>query len=99
MLFEYKLLVPEAYGGSAESVLRLGIMAPKHDPAPLAAICGAATRHLGVIITMSTLAYPPFLLARLSSTLDSLLGGRFGWNIVTSAEDLVAQNFGLERLP
>ena len=58
-----------------------------------------ATRHLGIIATMSTLAYPPFLLARLSSTVDSLTKGRFGWNVVTSAEDLAAQNFGLEKLP
>jgi FMN-dependent oxidoreductase (nitrilotriacetate monooxygenase family) len=99
MMIEDKLLVPEAYGGSAEAALRLGIMAPKHDPAPLAAICAAATRHLGTIATLSTLAYPPFMLARLCSTLDSLSGGRFGWNIVTSAEDMAAQNFGLEKLP
>jgi FMN-dependent oxidoreductase (nitrilotriacetate monooxygenase family) len=75
------------------------MMAPKHDPAPLAAICAAATRHLGTVVTLSTLAYPPFLLARLCSTLDSLSGGRFGWNIVTSAENLAAQNFGLDKLP
>jgi FMN-dependent oxidoreductase (nitrilotriacetate monooxygenase family) len=48
---------------------------------------------------MSTLAYPPFLLARLCSTIDGLTGGRFGWNIVTSAEDLAAQNFGIDKLP
>jgi FMN-dependent oxidoreductase (nitrilotriacetate monooxygenase family) len=99
MMIEDKLLVPEAYGGSAETTLRTGIMAPKQDPAPLAAICAAATRHLGTVVTMSTLAYPPFMLARLASTLDSLSGGRFGWNIVTSAENMAAQNFGLEKLP
>jgi alkanesulfonate monooxygenase SsuD/methylene tetrahydromethanopterin reductase-like flavin-dependent oxidoreductase (luciferase family) len=27
---------------------------------------------------MSTLAYPPFMLARLSATLDHISGGRFG---------------------
>ena len=32
---------------------------------------------------LSTLAYPPFMLARLCSTLDHIAGGRFGWNIVT----------------
>src|ERR1700759_5686490 len=42
---------------------------------------------------------PPFLRARLCSTIDSLTRGRFGWNIVTSAEDLAAQNFGLDKLP
>jgi FMN-dependent oxidoreductase (nitrilotriacetate monooxygenase family) len=48
---------------------------------------------------MSTLGYPPFLLARLSATLDHISRGRFGWNIVTSAEDLAPQNFGLQQLP
>jgi FMN-dependent oxidoreductase (nitrilotriacetate monooxygenase family) len=48
---------------------------------------------------MTTLAYPPFMLARLCSTLDHLTGGRFGWNIVTSGEDAAAQNFGLDKLP
>jgi len=60
---------------------------------------GKATKELGIVATLSTMAYPPFMTARLSSTMDSLLEGRFGWNIVTSAEDLAAQNFGMDRLP
>ncbi len=99
IMIEDKLMVSETYGGSREAGLRGGVMVPKHDPVPLAVAMGMATSHLGVIATMSTLAYPPFLLARLSSTVDSLTKGRFGWNIVTSAEDLAAQNFGLEKLP
>jgi alkanesulfonate monooxygenase SsuD/methylene tetrahydromethanopterin reductase-like flavin-dependent oxidoreductase (luciferase family) len=47
---------------------------------------------------MSTSFYPPFLLARLCATVDHIAHGRFGWNIVTSAEDRSAQNFGLEKL-
>jgi FMN-dependent oxidoreductase (nitrilotriacetate monooxygenase family) len=99
IMIEDKLMVSETYGGSREAGLRGGMMVPKHDPAPLAVAMGMATRHLGVVATMSTLAYPPFLMARLSSTIDSLTKGRFGWNIVTSAEDLAAQNFGLDKLP
>lgn len=38
------------------------------------------------------------MLARVASTVDSIAGGRFGWNIVSSAEDRAAQNFGLDRL-
>jgi FMN-dependent oxidoreductase (nitrilotriacetate monooxygenase family) len=98
IMIEDKLMVPETFGGSTELSLKHA-MVPKHDPAPLAVAMGMATSRLGVVATLSTLAYPPFLLARLCSTIDSLTGGRFGWNIVTSAEDLAAQNFGLERLP
>lgn len=99
IMIEDKLMVSETYGGSRERGLRGGVMAPKHDPAPLAVAMGMATRHLGVVATMSTLAYPPFLMARLASTIDSLTKGRFGWNVVTSAEDLAAQNFGMDKLP
>ena len=59
----------------------------------------AMTSHIGVVPTMSTLAWPPFMLARVSATIDHIAAGRFGWNIVTSGEDLAAQNFGMDKLP
>jgi FMN-dependent oxidoreductase (nitrilotriacetate monooxygenase family) len=100
IMVEDKLSVSESYGGSAEMVAKHAVgMIPKHDPAPLAALMSSRTKDLGVVITMSTLGYPPWLLARLSSTLDHMSHGRFGWNIVTSAEDYAAQNFGLDALP
>ena len=100
ILIEDKLSVSEAYGGTSEVYLKHALgQVPKHDPAPLAALMSAGTTRLGVVITMSTLAYPPFMLARLASTLDHISGGRFGWNIVTSAEDYSAQNFGMDKLP
>ena len=99
IMIEDTLMVSEAYGDSAEAALKHALQVPKHDPSPLAALIAAATTRLGVVATMSTLAYPPFMLARLCSTLDHIAGGRFGWNIVTSGEDIAAQNFGLDKLP
>jgi len=99
IMLEDTLMVSEAYRGTAEATLKYALMAPKHDPLPLAALISAATRNLGVIATMSTMAYPPFLLARLAATIDHIAGGRFGWNIVTSGEDSAAQNFGMDALP
>lgn len=99
IMLEDTLMVSEAYRGTAEATLKHALQAPKHDPLPLAAIIASATSHLGIVATMSTMAYPPFLLARLASTIDSLSGGRFGWNIVTSGEDAAAQNFGMDELP
>ena len=98
IMIEDTLMVSEAYGGNSEVYLKYATMAPKHDPAPLAAIMAAATSKMGVVATMSTTFYPPFLLARLASTLDSIAEGRFGWNIVTSGEDGSAQNFGMDKL-
>src|SRR5216684_5514705 len=99
VILEDTLMVSEAYRGTAEATLKYALMAPKHDPLPLAALISAATTHLGVVATMSTMAYPPFMLARLASTIDHISGGRFGWNIVTSGEDSAAQNFGMDKLP
>lgn len=100
IMFEDKLAISEAYGGTAEISLKHALgFSPKHDPVPLAAMISAATKNIGVVATMSTLSYHPFLLARMTSTIDSLAGGRFGWNIVTSAENAAAQNFGMDALP
>jgi FMN-dependent oxidoreductase (nitrilotriacetate monooxygenase family) len=98
LLIEDTLSVPSAFKHSMETYLKHGIMVPKHDPVPLTAILGAATRNLGLVTTLSTMAYPPFMLARLISTLDHLTRGRFGWNIVTSAENAAAQNMGLTEI-
>jgi len=97
VLIEDKLMVSTAYGGTMEHDLKHGVN-PKHDPVPLAVLMAAATSRLGVIPTMSTSFYPPFLLARLCSTVDHIARGRFGWNVVTSGEDRSAQNFGLDKL-
>jgi FMN-dependent oxidoreductase (nitrilotriacetate monooxygenase family) len=99
IMIEDTLMVSETYGGTAEAGLKYAQMVPKHDPSPLAAIISAATSRMGVVATFSTLGYPPFMLARLCSTLDHIAGGRFGWNIVTSGEELAAQNFGMDHLP
>ena len=99
IMIEDTLMISDAYKGTTESYLKHNIMGPKGDPAPLAALLGNHTSRLGVVATMSTLAYPPFMLARLAATLDNICGGRFGWNIVTSGEDYAAQNFGLDELP
>lgn len=99
IMLEDTLMVSETYGGTSEINLKHALLVPKHDPCPLAALIAAGTSRLGVVATMSTLGYPPFMLARLAATLDHIAGGRFGWNIVTSGEDLAAQNFGLEKLP
>jgi FMN-dependent oxidoreductase (nitrilotriacetate monooxygenase family) len=99
LMLEDTLMVSDSYGHSTDIYLKKGIMVPKHDPAPLAALIGAATTNIGIVSTLSTLAYPPFLLARLAATLDHIAGGRYGWNIVTSGEDLAAQNFGMDKLP
>jgi long-chain alkane monooxygenase len=99
IILEDTLMVSEAYAGTSQAALKHCLQVPKHDPIPLAAMIASNTSRMGVVATMSTMAWPPFMLARVSTTLDHIAGGRFGWNIVTSGEDAAAQNFGMHELP
>ena len=99
LIVEDTCMVSDAFGGDFVTSLKHGVFAPKHDPLPLVPLIAQATEGLGIVATMSTTFYPPWLLARLSATLDHICDGRFGWNIVTSAEDRAAQNFGLDKMP
>jgi FMN-dependent oxidoreductase (nitrilotriacetate monooxygenase family) len=76
--------------------LARALRAPKNDPLPLVPLLAQATTHLGIVPTISTSFYPPFLLARLIATLDLMSKGRVGCNFVTSTSERAAQNFGLE---
>lgn len=67
------------------------------DPLMLLAALASATERIGLVATLSTSYNDPYLLARRFASLDHLSGGRAGWNLVTSASDQEAQNFGLAR--
>lgn len=74
-------------------------MTARLDPVPLVPLLTSATRNLGVIATMSTAFYPPFMLARTAATLDQISHGRTGWNIVTTSETAAAEAFGMDAMP
>ncbi|MBF4481136.1 FMN-dependent oxidoreductase, nitrilotriacetate monooxygenase family [Rhodococcus rhodochrous J3] len=97
MMFEDGSFIPDAFRGSMEYALSNASIAPKHDPLTLIAPIARETERIGLIATVTTSFYPPFLAARLASTLDTLSGGRFGINLVTAHNDRTAQNFGLEQ--
>lgn len=96
LFIEDTSMIEDSYQGSMETALKYGLMAPKNDPMPLVPLIAQATEHIGVVSTMSTIQYPPFLGARLMTTLDHLTEGRAGVNVVTSVTHRVAQNFGLD---
>ena len=78
LLLEDSLFVPDNYGSSMEFYLARALRAPKNDPLPLVPLIAQATTHLGIVPTISTSFYPPFLLARLIATLDLMSKGRVG---------------------
>jgi FMN-dependent oxidoreductase (nitrilotriacetate monooxygenase family) len=100
--FDYVMIedssnIPYTYKNSHETYLRLAVDSPKLDPSVLAPYMMQATSRIGVITTLSTTEYNPFMLARLTNTLDHVSDGRSGWNLVTGSNDGGAQNYGLDR--
>ena len=64
------------------------------EPLTLLSALSMVTTHIGLVATASTTYNEPFHIARKFASLDHLSGGRAGWNVVTSATDLEARNFG-----
>jgi FMN-dependent oxidoreductase (nitrilotriacetate monooxygenase family) len=97
MMIEDGMFVPDVYGSSSEYYLTRGWLVPKMDPVTYLPLIARETAHLGVIATMTTSFYPPYLAARLGNSLDHITGGRVGFNLVTSHNDRTAQNFGQQK--
>jgi FMN-dependent oxidoreductase (nitrilotriacetate monooxygenase family) len=100
--FDYVIIedgsfVPDAFQGSSDWYLHNAFAVPKADPMPLVPLLGQATTGLGIVATITTAFYPPYLAARLGATLDHLTRGRVGLNLVTAHNDRSAQNFGLPQ--
>jgi long-chain alkane monooxygenase len=97
LILEDSSTIPDTYGASHDFYLKNAAMTPKFDPVPLVPYLAAVTKHIGIAPTLTSTFYPPFLLARLMSTLDHFTDGRLGWNIVTATNDRAAQNYGLPK--
>lgn len=69
------------------------------EPLTLLSALAVATTHIGLGATASTSFMEPYNLARQFASLDHLSHGRAAWNVVTSANDYAARNFGLDKLP
>ncbi|MEO3997441.1 LLM class flavin-dependent oxidoreductase [Mesorhizobium sp. CAU 1732] len=68
------------------------------EPLSLLAAIAARTSTIGLVATASTSYNEPYGLARTFATIDLLSGGRAGWNLVTSASEIEAANFGARGL-
>jgi FMN-dependent oxidoreductase (nitrilotriacetate monooxygenase family) len=102
--FDYLLLEDSIYVGQnwqnkRDIFLKNGMSVPRQEPTVVASIMAAATSRLGIVPTLSTFAYHPYLTARIVGTLDQISDGRAGWNMVTGSSDFSGQNFGLDHLP
>jgi FMN-dependent oxidoreductase (nitrilotriacetate monooxygenase family) len=64
------------------------------EPITLLAALAAVTTNIGLIATASASYSEPYNLARAFASLDHISKGRMGWNVVTSAMNEEAMNFG-----
>ncbi|GAA0491787.1 MULTISPECIES: LLM class flavin-dependent oxidoreductase [Tatumella] len=71
----------------------------RFEPLTLLSALAGATRHLGLVGTVSTSYSDPFTVARQFASLDHLSGGRAGWNVVTSPLEGSAKNFSRQQHP
>ena len=69
------------------------------EPVTLLTGLAGATTHIGLGATVSTSFSEPYNVARQFASLDHISAGRAAWNVVTSANDYAARNFGHAMLP
>ncbi|MGC5247440.1 NtaA/DmoA family FMN-dependent monooxygenase [Gordonia sp. DT219] len=87
---------PVLQDGIPPASLRGAVQFPKGDPSMFLAALAVVTRHLGLVVTLSTQVEKPPMVARKMATLDNMTNGRIGWNIVTGAgQNASARLFGL----
>jgi FMN-dependent oxidoreductase (nitrilotriacetate monooxygenase family) len=91
--------LPDLHRGGYETYLGLGGQISYLDPMAVLPLMARVTTHLGVGATLSTTFSNPYHLARTLASLDLLTKGRICWNIVTSATDMEALNFGENAIP
>ncbi|RDG31876.1 NtaA/DmoA family FMN-dependent monooxygenase [Streptomyces corynorhini] len=68
------------------------------EPFTLASQLALNSSKIGLVVTAHPTFYEPYILARLTASLDHLSGGRLAWNVVLGASDLAARNFSLPDL-
>lgn len=77
-IIEDSSFVPDAWEGRHDFYIENAYAVPKFDPSVLASILTQNTSRLGIVATLAITEYPPYLLARLVSTLDHVSKGQAG---------------------
>jgi N-acetyl-S-(2-succino)cysteine monooxygenase len=80
--------------GHMDAVSRSAQYIANFEPLTLLSALAAVTSRIGLVATATTSYNEPYHIARKFASLDLISGGRAGWNIVTSARENEAYNFG-----
>jgi FMN-dependent oxidoreductase (nitrilotriacetate monooxygenase family) len=89
---------PAARTEKLEAYARFPMFMNVFEPVTLLSALAGATERIGLGGTVSTSFSEPYNVARQVASLDHISGGRAGWNVVTSANDFAARNFGHSQL-
>jgi FMN-dependent oxidoreductase (nitrilotriacetate monooxygenase family) len=89
---------PAARTEKLDAYARFPMFMNVFEPVTLLSAIAGATSRIGLGGTVSTSFSEPYNVARQFSSLDHISGGRAGWNVVTSANDFAARNFGHAKL-
>ncbi|NEQ55508.1 MAG: NtaA/DmoA family FMN-dependent monooxygenase [Leptolyngbya sp. SIO3F4] len=87
------------YKNSSDACVKWAVQCPTHEPSTIVPIIAAATKHLGVGVTLSTAFEHPYSMVRRLSSLDHLSGGRVAWNVVSSYSKSEWDAYGAEMTP
>ncbi|MEC1179606.1 LLM class flavin-dependent oxidoreductase [Metasolibacillus meyeri] len=66
----------------------------RFEPVTILSALALATKHIGLVGTISTSYSEPFTVARQLGSLDLISNGRAGWNVVTTPLENSALNYG-----
>jgi FMN-dependent oxidoreductase (nitrilotriacetate monooxygenase family) len=77
--------------GSKDAQSRMGKVV-KFEPITVLSALAAVTSHIGLVGTVSSTFHDPYILARQFASMDQISGGRAGWNLVTSNNEMEALN-------
>ncbi|CAN7646901.1 LLM class flavin-dependent oxidoreductase [Pararhizobium sp. LjRoot238] len=69
------------------------------EPVTLLSALAVTTSRIGLVGTVTTTYYEPYLVARQLASLDYLSKGRAGWNVVTSSNAAEALNYSQREHP
>lgn len=90
--------IPDLYRGHFADFIGRGGQISLLDPMIVLPFMARVTSRIGLGATISTSFTPPYQIARSMASFDWMSGGRAAWNVVTSARNFEARNFGLNEL-
>ena len=85
---------PAVRTAKIEALSRSAQYVANFEPLTLVSALAAVTERIGLTCTASATYNEPYNVARSFASLDHLSGGRAAWNIVTTAQEAAAANFG-----